>query len=135
VITLPPTIWEQAGVIALFVVSFIALVVILVKALIQLIESAIKLIGVVKGIISETNTSFQEFIKQQNQQWQAYLTDLRQDDNRASSQIASAVGELTNLIKSMQQFDAQHHTAMTTAINAMERTVARKTRPTSRGGD
>ena len=134
-ITLPPTIWEQAGVIALFVVSFITLIVILVKALIQLVESAIKLIGVVKGIISETNASFQDFIKEQNRQWQAYLTDLRQDDIRASTQIASAVGELTNLIKSMQQCDAQHHSVMIAAIQDMHRTVAKKTRPTGKVGE
>jgi len=135
--TLPASIWEQAGIVALFVVGFITLLMVLVKLMVQLVKLAIELIGVVKGIISETNSSFQEFIRSQNTQWQTYLVDLRKDDIREqntkeeafatrNSKVVEALEGLSTLIRSMQLFDAQHHEAMTNAIKDMRQTVAEK---------
>lgn len=141
--TLPASIWEQAGIVALFVVGFIALLVVLVKLMVQLVKLAIELITVFKGIITDTNSGFQQFIKERDIGWQGYLKELRESDKEEQRlqaeafaarnvQVVVALNNLSDRIQAQASFDQQHHMAMTSAIDDMRRTVERKTRPISK---
>lgn len=132
-IPIPLGAWEQATIVVLFAIVFLTLIYFLVR-------SALQIANIVKSIVSETNESFQKFLSDRDIQWQGYLKEFRADDRQVqetreeafaarNGQVVEALNNLNNRIQTMAAFDAQHHTAMTEAIQDMRRTVASKTTP------
>jgi 5-bromo-4-chloroindolyl phosphate hydrolysis protein len=135
-IPIPLGAWEQATIVVLFAVIFLALIFFLVC-------SAIQIITIVKQIVSETSEGFQKFLVERDGQWQSYLKEFREDDRQAQTireeafsarngQVVEALNNLTARIQAMAAFDAEHHSMMTEAIQDMRKTVASKARPANK---
>src|SRR5512146_2506533 len=117
--SIPFAAWEQAVFVALFIVFVVVIFALLLKGL-----------SLVRGIVSSTNDSFQAFILKRDEQWQRYLSEMREADRQADEAQNKAFAErnagvienlksvnenmraLTDAINTMREFDAVHHTAM-----------------------
>ncbi|MBE3038631.1 MAG: hypothetical protein IMZ62_07455 [Chloroflexi bacterium] len=93
------------------------------------------------GAVIAVVVIFLKFLGKADENWRVYLKELREDDRlvQLSREQAFAarndqvIGEIKNLaenIRSMQEYDNLHHSAMTIALQDMKQTIpARKKAP------
>jgi molecular chaperone GrpE (heat shock protein) len=132
VASIPMTAWEQAVIViifAIFVLAFLTLI--------------LKIVKETRPIVETTNKSFQDFIIARDQQWQRYLSDLRQSDQNEqkareeafaarNDKVVDALMTLSQNIECMRDDHRMHDQTMGQKLDQISQAVQK--RPAMRVG-
>ncbi|NMC30741.1 MAG: hypothetical protein GYA45_11795 [Pelolinea sp.] len=89
--TIPMTAWEQAAIVALFAVVFIALIGLLLKWFSRQQSSW-------QGFMKEQNDSWQNSVEAQNESWQKWLADQNARECASMDKVTEALDKLSGKI-------------------------------------